>query len=147
MLTHLAKECQPLVQFGTGDLVRITATEPCVCGHTTPRFRVIGRSADAVVVRGISVFPTMVAAVVNEFESLSGEYRIELSGPGPYDALPLVVELRGNAEVGAGLASAVSQAVKGHLGVSVRVDVVAPQALPRTAGKTRRVVYTDVAAR
>lgn len=143
VLTHLAKECQPLVRFRTGDIVGLTATEPCVCGRTTPRFRVIGRSDDMVVVRGINVFPTMIASVVNEFESLSGEYRIELAGPGPYDALPLVVELEGGADSGADLASAVARAVKQRLGVSACVDVVAPRTLPRTDGKTPRVVRTN----
>ncbi len=140
VLTHLAKECQPLVRFRTGDIVMLTATEPCVCGRTTPRFRVIGRSDDMVVVRGINVFPTMIASVVNEFESLSGEYRIELAGPGPYQALPLVVELDDGADWGADLASAVSEAVRRRLGVSASVDVVAARTLPRTDGKARRVV-------
>ena len=140
VLTHLAKECQPVVRFRTGDVVVLTATEPCDCGRTTPRFRVIGRADDMVVVRGINVFPTMIAAVVNEFESLSGEYRIELAGPGPYDALPLVVELVDAADTRGDLGSAVALAVKRRLGVSARVDVVGARTLPRTDGKTRRVV-------
>ena len=58
VLTHLAKECQPLVRFRTGDIVTITETGRAQCGRTAPRFRVVGRSDDMVVVRGLNIsFP------------------------------------------------------------------------------------------
>src|SRR5207244_2015535 len=93
VLTHLAKECQPLVRFRTRDIVELTATEACRCGRTGARFRVRGRSDDMVVVRGINVFPSAVANVLNEFPELSGEFRIVLSGWGPLDRLPVDAEL------------------------------------------------------
>ena len=61
VLTHVAKECQPLVRFRTRDIIEITATETCACGRSTPRFRVLGRSDDMIVVRGVNVFPSAVA--------------------------------------------------------------------------------------
>ena len=64
VLTHLARDCQPLVRFRTGDIVTIEATDTCACGRTAPRFRVTGRADDMVVVRGVNVFPTSVAALV-----------------------------------------------------------------------------------
>ena len=93
VLTHLARDCQPLVRFRTGDIITIDETAPCTCGRTGFRFRVVGRSDDMVVVRGLNLFPTMVAAVINEFSALSGDYRITLDQPPPYDALPVSVEL------------------------------------------------------
>jgi phenylacetate-CoA ligase len=80
VLTHLIRDCQPLVRFRTGDIVAIDATEPCRCGRTGFRFRVIGRADDMVVVRGINVFPSMIAAVLGEVPGLSGDYRILLDG-------------------------------------------------------------------
>jgi phenylacetate-CoA ligase len=139
VLTHLKKECQPLVRFRTGDLWRLTATEPCACGRSAPRFRVVGRSDDMVVVRGINIFPTMVAAVLTGFRELSGEYRIRLAGRGPYDRLPVEAELAPGIAAGELLAETIAAAIKHELGVSAVVALLPPASLPRTAGKTKRV--------
>ncbi len=77
----------------TGDIVVLTGTGKAACGRTAPRFRVVGRADDMVVVRGINAFPTQVAAVINQFPELSGEYRIVLDGPDPYDMLPVEAEV------------------------------------------------------
>ena len=140
VLTHLARQCQPLVRFRCGDIVRLSALEGCACGRTVPRFRVIVCSGDMVTVRGINVFPVSVAALVNGFAEMSGEYRILLAGPGPYDRLPLEVELAPGAEAAPALAEALARSIKPHLGVGAEVSLVAPLGLPRTAGKTRRVI-------
>ncbi len=142
VLTHLVKECQPLVRFRTGDVVTVTGTAPCRCGRTGMRFRVVGRSDDMVVVRGINVFPTMVADVLNAMPGLNGEYRIRLAGPGPYDRLPVEaeVEVEGDGRVSA---EAVADRLREALRVTAVVTMLPPNALPRTAGKTRRVIRED----
>ena len=144
VLTHLARECQPLVRFRTGDIVALSATGPCACGRTAPRFRVIGRSDDMVTVRGLNVFPTAVAAVVNTFPELSGEYRIVLAGPGPYDRLPLEAELAEGVAPSQALAERLAAAIREHIRVTAPVTLTPPRSLPRSAGKTRRVVRKEV---
>jgi len=143
VLTHLVRECQPLVRFRTGDIVAIDATEPCRCGRTGFRFRVVGRSDDMVVVRGLNLFPTMVAAVLSEMPELSGDYRIVLSTPPPYDHLPLHVERARGARETPDLAARVAAAVKTQLGASAEITVLPPGSLPVTEGKTRRVIRSD----
>lgn len=138
VLTHLAKECQPLVRFRTGDVVTVTGTDPCRCGRTGMRFRVVGRSDDMVVVRGINVFPTMVADILNAIPGLNGEYRIRLAGNGPYDRLPVEVEGAGPAS-----ADAVARRLQQALRVTAVVTMLPIGALPRTAGKTRRVIREE----
>jgi len=145
VLTHVSRECQPLVRFRTGDVILLTGTRPAACGRTAPRFRVIGRSDDMVVVRGLNAFPTQVAAVLNREAALSGEYRIVLDGPGPYDLLPVEAEL---AEAAAeapptGLAEGLAAAIKRELGLTARVTLLPFGSLPRTDGKTRRVIRKD----
>jgi phenylacetate-CoA ligase len=123
VLTHLERECQPLVRFRTGDIVTLTGLDRARCGRTTPRFRVVGRSDDMVVVRGINVFPVQVAAVINAHAALSGEYRIVLDGPGPYDALPVEVELaQGGAS--ADVAQDLAATIKRDIGVTARVALL-----------------------
>jgi phenylacetate-CoA ligase len=144
VLTHVSRECQPLVRFRTGDIIMLTGTGRARCGRTAPRFRVVGRSDDMVVVRGINVFPIQAAAVLNRHEALSGEYRIVLDGAGPYDVLPIEAELaEAMANAPPALADAVAAAVKRDLGVTARVRLLPFGTLPRTDGKTRRVVRKD----
>jgi len=93
VLTHLERDCQPLVRLRTGDIITIDQTEPCTCGRSGFRFRVVGRSDDMVTVRGLNLFPTMVAAVLASIPELSGDYRIQLDSPPPFDHLPVAAEL------------------------------------------------------
>lgn len=140
VLTHLAKECQPLVRFRTGDIIDLTATEIAACERTAPRFRVVGRSDDMVVVRGLNLFPAMISGVLHGFVELSGGWRVELDQPPPYDFLPLQVELAGTAAAAAaGLAGRIEAEIKARLGATARLRILAPGSLPRTEGKTRYV--------
>ena len=140
VLTHLARDCQPLVRFRSGDIIAVDETDPCICGRTGFRFRVVGRSDDMVVVRGLNLFPTMVAAVINGFSALSGDYRITLDTPPPYDALPVSVELAKGQTASDALAREVAQALKTALGATARVTLLENGSLPLTMGKTKRVI-------
>ncbi len=142
VLTHLERQCQPLVRFRTGDIIAVDTMEPCECGRKGMRFRVVGRSDDMVVVRGLNIFPTMVAAVVSEFAELSGQYLIELDQRPPYDFLPLRVELAKDQVTPEGLGPRIEGAIKSKLGTAARVDVRPAGSFPVTEGKTRRVVRT-----
>jgi phenylacetate-CoA ligase len=143
VLTHLTRQCQPLVRFRTGDIIEITGLGKSTCGRSAPRFRVSGRSDDMVVVRGINVFPTQIAAVLNSFAELSGEYRIMLQGRGPYDRLPVEAELAEGAGKAESLAEAVERRVKDEIGVTARLTMLPFNSLPRSDGKTRRVIRRD----
>ena len=140
VLTHLVRDCQPLVRFRTGDIITIGETEPCVCGCTGFRFSVVGRSDDMVVVRGLNMFPSMVAAVLNEIPELSGDYRITLDTPPPYDTLPVSAELAGGVHATPDLARKVEQRIKSKLGATASVTLLPAHSFPRTEGKTKRVI-------
>jgi len=131
------------VRFRSGDVILLTGTGRAACGRSAPRFRVVGRSDDMVVVRGINAFPTQVAAVLGRFAELSGEYRIVLPGPPPYDLLPVEAELANGGTPSAGLAAAVAARIKRDLGIGARVTLLPFRALPRCEGKTRRVIRED----
>ncbi|QIG47595.1 phenylacetate--CoA ligase [Nordella sp. HKS 07] len=143
VLTHLSRQCQPLIRFRTGDIILITGTGKAHCGRTAPRFRVVGRSDDMVVVRGINAFPTQISAILNQFPDLSGEYRIVLVGTGPYDLLPVEAELAAGRTPAEGLAGEIERHIKLDIGVSARISLLPHNSLPRTEGKTRRVIRKD----
>ena len=128
------------MRFRTGDIIFFIGTGKAACGRTAPRFRVVGRSDDMVVVRGLNAFPAQVAAVLTRMAALSGEYRIVLEGRGPYDYLPVEAELAAGATAEA---SAIEQAIKQALGMTARVTLLPFGSLPRTDGKTRRVLRQE----
>ncbi len=140
VLTHLERECQPLVRFRTGDIISIMDTKPCRCGRTGFRFRVVGRSDDMIVVRGLNMFPTMVAAIFGEIDALSGNYRIILEAPPPYDVLPVQVELAKGQQATSQLSETIEQNIKKKLGASAKIILLPFGSLPVTEGKTKRVV-------
>jgi phenylacetate-CoA ligase len=92
-----------------------------------------------VVVRGLNLFPTMVAAVLGRFPELTGDYRIVL-GPPPHDRLPLRVERREGIPDDPALADRIAAAVKRELGATATVEVLPPGSFPVTEGKTARVI-------
>jgi phenylacetate-CoA ligase len=140
VLTHLDRECQPLLRFRTGDLVRLSATDRCACGRGAPRFQVIGRTDDMIVVRGVNAFPSVVAAAINRCEELNGEYRIRLPHPPPYDRLPLEAELADNNPLSDELSAQLSRRLSDTLRLGVLLTLLPGGALDRNEGKTRRVI-------
>ncbi len=93
-----------------------------------------------VVVRGLNMFPTMVAAIVTSFEELSGDYRIVLDAPPPYDVLPVHAELAADGQNDGTLNKRMEGVFKKKLGATVRVKILPHGTFPRTEGKTRRVI-------
>ena len=140
VLTHLDRECQPLLRFRTGDLIRLTATDRCRCGRGAPRFRVIGRTDEMVIIRGVNAFPSVVAAAVNTFTELNGEYLIRLKHPPPYDRLPLEVEVADGYEYDDQLREKISAELSASLRLSIDLTLLSPGELGRTEGKTRRLI-------
>jgi phenylacetate-CoA ligase len=89
-----------------------------------------------VVVRGINAFPVQVAAIINRNPALSGVYRIMLSGPGPYDVLPVSAELaEGLTSAPAGLAAAIEGEIKRDLGLTARVTLLPFASFERTEAR------------
>ncbi|MCP3970474.1 MAG: phenylacetate--CoA ligase [Rhodobacteraceae bacterium] len=140
VLTHLARDCQPLVRFRTGDIIAVDTTAPCRCGCTGFRFRVVGRSDDMIVVRGLNMFPTMVASVLSGVGELTGDYRIVLDRPPPFDVLPVHAELAPGVDTSRGLTAAIEAVFKKVLGVTARLTLLPAGSFEVTEGKTRRVL-------
>ena len=141
--THLAKECQPLIRYRTRDLITITGTGPCACGRTSWRLRVSGRTDDMFNVRGVNVFPTAVQhGVLSRPDLCSGQFRIVLRGPGPYDRIEVEAEASPGLDPAqwAEAAGALEAAVRRHAGAAARVLRLPPDSLPRTHGKTSLIV-------
>jgi phenylacetate-CoA ligase len=85
-------EVYPLIRFGTGDLSSYI-TEPCSCGRTTYRLtKILGRSGDAVRVRGMFVHPKQTEEVMSLYSVVS-RYQLVVTRPEHRDEMSLKVEL------------------------------------------------------
>jgi phenylacetate-CoA ligase len=146
VFTTLTKEGLPLVRYRTRDRTILHA-ETCACGRTMVRMeKVLGRTDDMLIIRGVNVFPSQVEHVLLQFEDLEPQYVIYVDRAKAHlDTLEVWVEcsealhLQGEAAMEA-LGQRVRRAMRETLFVSTLVNVVAPGVIERSGGKARRVV-------
>lgn len=151
VLTTLTKEGIPLVRYRTRDITTLDYT-PCACGRTHTRMgRILGRSDDMLIIRGVNVFPQQIEGLLLEMEGLSPHYQIEVRREGSLDVMEVKVEF--SEEMFASdevrhiqrRESAIQKAIKDFLGVTAKVRMVEPKSLARYEGKSSRV--TDLRGR
>jgi len=142
VVTTLCKQAAPLIRYRTRDLTRLLPGE-CSCGVGMPRHdKILGRSDDMIIFRGVNIYPGQIAAVLEKFADLSSEYQIQLTRKEGKDHLLLKVERREGAQAGgdADLAGKVGAVLHKALMARPVVEIVDPLTLPRTFGKTKRTV-------
>lgn len=143
VFTTLGREGQPLLRYRSRDVVEILGTDPCGCGRTGFRFRVLGRSDDMLIVKGINVFPAAVEDVLSGLRpDLTGAFQILLPRPNPLETLSIRAEHGGGTGSGdlEGLRARVERRLRELLGVKAEVELVPPGFLPRFEGKASRLV-------
>jgi len=133
VFTTLTKEALPLLRYRTGDLASLTR-EPCPCGRTFARMsRVVGRTDDMLVIRGVNVFPSEIERVLLSVRGLEPHYQLVVDRAARLDELTVQVE-------GSVDPDPVREQLERTLGLSARVEVVAPGSIPRSEGKALRVL-------
>jgi phenylacetate-CoA ligase len=133
VFTTLTKEALPLLRYRTGDLASITR-EPCACGRTFARMsRVVGRTDDMLIIRGVNVFPSEIERALLAMPELMPHYQLIVERPGHLDELSVQVE-------GTLDSAPVREQLRRTLGLTARVEVVPPGSIPRSEGKALRVV-------
>ncbi|MGW4500828.1 phenylacetate--CoA ligase family protein, partial [Micromonospora sp. NPDC004336] len=104
--------------------------------------KITGRSDDMMIVRGVNVFPTQIEELILRTPQLSPHFQCVLGREGRMDTLTVRVERRAGAGVEAAerAGAALVGLVKNTIGVSVAVEVIAPDGVERSMGKMRRIV-------
>jgi phenylacetate-CoA ligase len=143
VFTSLSKEAMPVIRYRTRDLTSLLAP-------TSRSFRrmgrIVGRSDDMLIVRGVNVFPTQIEEQILRDKRLSGTYQIVLTRDGHLDDVEVRCELQrefsnrlSENDVQA-IARDVQHYIKTIIGISTKVTVADFDTLPRTqTGKARRV--------
>jgi phenylacetate-CoA ligase len=145
VFTTLTKEAFPLVRYRTRDRT-ILSSAKCVCGRTMVRMgKVMGRTDDMLIIRGVNVFPSQIEHVLLGFSELAPQYVIYVDRPGASDVLTVDVEAteklhQQGADALQGIEAKVKAALKDTLGVSTNVTVKEPLSIQRSEGKAKRIV-------
>jgi len=145
VLTSLTKEAFPVLRYRTHDLT-VLDRGPCACGRTSARMRKVRhRTDDMLIVRGVNVYPSQVEDVLLKIERIAPHYRIVVDREHGMDRMEVRVEVAEEifSDVMADMVAFtgnVSDRLNGVLGLSVKVTLVEPGTVERTAGKARHVI-------
>lgn len=145
VFTHLTKRGMPLLRYRTKDLTALHY-EKCSCGRTLVRMdKILGRSDDMLIIRGVNVFPTQIETVILEFNELEPQYLLTVDRINNTDRMQLDVEVRQEFFSDAintmvQLKKRVSSRLQSVLGLSVDVRLVEPKSIERSTGKAKHVI-------
>lgn len=145
VLTTLTREAVPVVRFRTGDLSRITR-EPCGCGRKNARMaKVLGRTDDMLIIRGVNVYPSQVERALLEVEGVEPQYLIVVDRDGELDSLEVWVEVSAgvfsdDTRAMREFAARVESHLKTRLNVRANVSLKEPNSLERATGKAKRIL-------
>jgi phenylacetate-CoA ligase len=139
VLTSLTKQALPIIRYRTRDLTRLL---PPTARSMRRMAKIVGRSDDMMIVRGVNVFPTQIEELILQTPSLAPHYVLELTREGPLDALAVHVEAADAAAFAAcaGASKTLVEQIKSMIGVSARVEVREPGSIERSIGKAKRVI-------
>lgn len=145
VLTTLTKEAFPLIRYRTRDITALDYS-PCPCGRTMVRMKkVLGRTDDIVIIKGVKVFPSQVEAILMEIEGVEPHYQLIADRKEGIDTLEVKVEL--NEKVFSdeiknlqNISAQIERRFREIIGVSAKVKLVAPESLRIGEEKMPKIV-------
>ena len=146
VITSLRREGSPLLRYRTRDITYLMR-EPCACGRTTTRIhRLLGRTDDMLIVRGVNCFPSQIENVLLRIEGTQPHYQIVIDrGATHLDEIEIQVEVEDAifSDITRGmeqLRSRIHAELKSELGLSARIKLVEPRSIARSEGKAKRII-------
>ncbi len=145
VVTTLTKEAFPMIRYRTRDLTRLIS-EPCPCGRTLMRMhRIMGRSDDMLIIKGVNVFPVQIEKVLFEIEGTEPHYQIVIDRENHSDKVTVLVEVVESIffdemKKQRQMVDHIKGRLASELGISVAVKLVEEKTLERSEGKSKRVI-------
>lgn len=144
VITTLTKEAIPMIRYRTRDLTTLTSVD-CPCGRTHVRMqKVLGRSDDMLIVRGVNVFPSAIETILLSIPGVEPHYMIVLDRKDNLDQMEVQVEVSEDIfsdEIRKleDLNRRIAKELESNLMIAVKVRLVEPKSIPRSEGKAVRV--------
>ncbi len=145
VITTLTKEAFPMIRYRTRDLTRFIP-EPCPCGRTHQRMqRIMGRSDDMLIIKGVNVFPIQIEKVLFEIEGTEPHYQIVVERENHSDNVTVLVEVVESIffdqmKKQRAMVELIKARLAAELGIAVNVKLVEERSLERFEGKSKRVI-------
>ena len=142
VLTTLYREAMPILRYRTRDIVTIIPGR-CKCGRTHRRIsRIIGRSDDMIIIRGVNIFPQQIERVLMGIKAVAQNYQIVLEA---YDQMTVRVEISkdlfdGKVDHLVHLQNEITEKLRSEILVKPKVELLEPGTLPVSEGKAARVI-------
>jgi phenylacetate-CoA ligase len=141
----LTKEAFPMIRYRTRDLTRLIP-EPCPCGRTFTRMqRIMGRTDDMLIIKGVNVFPIQIEKVLFEIEGTQPHYQIVIERENHNDKITVLVEVNESLffdqmKKQRQMVDHIKARLASELGIGVNVKLVEEKTLERSEGKSKRVI-------
>ena len=145
VFTTLTKGGMPLLRYRTRDLCKLDHTV-CACGRTSVRMsRILGRSDDMLIIRGINVFPSQIESVILSMKEFEPQYQLIIDRVDNLDTLKVQAELRNDYFKGdmgqlAELENLLAHQLKSVLSIRAKVQLMPSGSLERSLSKSNRVI-------
>lgn len=138
VFTTLSKEALPVIRYRTRDLTRLL---PPTARSMRRMGKIVGRSDDMLIIRGVNLFPTQIEEIVLKQGQLSGQYQLVVTREGNLDAVEVRCEvLPGVTTEREAIAAWLRERIKALIGITTTVSVGVPDSIERTlVGKAKRV--------
>jgi phenylacetate-CoA ligase len=139
VFTTLTKEALPVIRYRTRDLTRLL---PPTARSMRRMGKIVGRSDDMLIIRGVNLFPTQIEELVLQQGQLTGHYQLVVSREGHLDEVLVRCEIQPAfaSSDRAAIARELQHRIKTLIGVSCKVEVLEPNGIERSLGKARRVI-------
>ncbi|MGA1825494.1 MAG: phenylacetate--CoA ligase family protein [bacterium] len=145
VITTLTKEGTPVLRYKVRDITFIH-TSPCSCGRTLRRMnRVLGRSDDMLIIRGVNVFPSQIEETLLTIEGVEPHYQLLVDRKAQLDYLEVQVEMNEklfsdeikNLEK---IEKKIEHELQSSLLIHTKVKLVEPKSIQRSEGKAKRII-------
>lgn len=145
VVTPLCREAFPILRYRTRDIGIIYDDGDCPCGRTTRRMsRILGRTDDMLIVRGVNVFPSQIETALMQVKDVSPHYMIEVTRPKALDEITVFIEMQpeyfsDSMREMQEIKQHIDSAIFSTTGLHMKIELVNPNTLERFEGKSRRV--------
>lgn len=145
VFTTITKTGMPMLRYRTHDICRLH-DEKCACGRTLVRMeRLMGRTDDMLVIRGVNVFPSQIESVLVGVHGVAPHYMLIVDRQKATDSLEIQVEVTdemfsdsiGGLDL---IKKEIGEKIKSVVGIKAQITLVAPHTIPRSEGKAKRII-------